>query len=212
MSKPVVLLDCDGVLADTVDLIIRRAKLNKLPSDFTDWDLGTCLTAEEQLEVRRVMRLRGFAEDIAWYAQAGRFFTLLREMAEVIVVTSHMPNWRWWLRERLQWFVDGCSSANAFPLEDVCFMDGKHKHRIKADFLIEDHPGTCYRWAEEWYFDAPAGRGLAVLLARDWSFGKEYTGHPGVYIAQDYGAVLDVICPSRDRGRDEKWGPFKCPK
>lgn len=178
-----VLIDCDGVLADFVG---HLKKVCRLYSHVTEWDLDKCLTQEE---LTRIAELRhednGFCKNIPWLPGACTFLDLCVFSYDTYIVTSawNLPGWE---RDRRKWLKGYVGSHK------IIFSPKEAKPLIKGDVLIEDHPGTCYKWLEE------HKEGKAILLDAPWNQEntrtfKEHGPHPRMIRSHTYDDVYDLL-------------------
>lgn len=161
MSKPTVLVDCDGVLADFVGGVCRE--VNKTipervhqfkPKDFTEWDIGRLLPSYWKGIVSRP----GFCYGLEPYPDAKEGMkTLLDSGAKAIVVTSPWTSDSW-ISERIEWLRCHFSIDRT----NIIFADSGHKALIKGDFLIEDNLPTLQDWSRE-------NKGYGYLIDRPWN-------------------------------------------
>lgn len=161
--KPIVLLDCDGVLADFLTPAWRIAchvTNKKLSQESLDrWDVARFfeMTPKEETTFYREVKEPGFHDKIYPYPGVTEAMRLLRELAEVHVLTSpmHGPSWcydRWrWLERHL----------GVKPREVT------HSHRkelVRGDVLVDDKMETVVAWQEA----HPQGK--AFLWAQHYNY------------------------------------------
>ena len=103
---------------------------------------------------------------------------LIRDLREsghdVIAVTSPYHS-STWLEERRAWLL------SEFAGKDILFVSGVRKALVRADFLIEDHPGNAAAWCRM------NPRGRAALVDRPWNGpdAKEWEYHPNMVRLHD---------------------------
>jgi len=181
-----VLLDCDGVLADFIGGLCRDLTVRGYPrteKDITSWELKHSLPAEEQRECLSIMAVPGFCHALAWYEGAREFLAALVHETELHVLTAPFEGSSTWMTERKAWLGAHVSR------DRVHFIDGKWKHIVSGDVLVEDHPGNAAKW-----LDANPG-GIAVLIDRPWNSpsAAEWSMHPRMYRVTSFTEALRII-------------------
>jgi 5'(3')-deoxyribonucleotidase len=133
--KPIFLVDCDNVLADTSSEVIKRIN-SKLGTDFAKadlkkWDIAESLHIDHAL-VCEIFASDSFCKNLKIMPNAKKGINLLRRLGEVICVTSPWytsPSWMFdrhaWLREKLN-----------FQASEI--IQASSKHLIRGDILIDD--------------------------------------------------------------------------
>lgn len=182
----IVLTDCDGVIADFVGGLCRELALRgfvRTPEQIRHWDLRESLPPEEARAAHEIMAAPGFCHALEWYEGAREFLRAAHELAEVHAVTAPYRASPSWMHERLTWL-----SAAVVP-ERVHFVSGKHKHLVRGDVLIEDHPQTAYAWADA------HPRGLAILIDRPWNSpqAKEFWPHSRMVRVRSFEEALETV-------------------
>jgi 5'(3')-deoxyribonucleotidase len=150
----VILLDVDGVLADfhggALRLIHELFGLERTLEDFKNWDYTSVLDDESQKEImRREIVKPGFIANLDPYPGAEECVAQLRDMAEVVCISS--PNHRapTWAQERYEWLRDVLD----FPLQDVILTN--RKDLVPGSILVDDHPKTVIQWQNRWQKPLP---------------------------------------------------------
>lgn len=173
-----ILCDVDGVLADCVGAICKEVE-DLSPDDIKHWELSLSMTRKQHAQAVTAMGRPGFCQGLEWYAGAEEFLWKLQEAAAVYAVTSPF-NSETWERERKLWlktFIHpNCILSVPTPAKTL----------VRGDILIEDHPGTAYRWLQA----NPEGH--AVLIDRPWnqSEAAEYVDHERMHRAHSYRTAL----------------------
>jgi len=161
MSRPLILLDCDGVLADFVGAVCRELELMQLPpkkpEDFTTWNLEETLGAEVFDRVSRAISARNWAKIIHPYEGSGNFVHQLRIIGHVVCVTAPWDS-PTWMESRYKWL----SKCFGFTRQDVFFTS--RKGLLRGDYLIEDSLANVNAWEGD--------DGLGIILDRPWNQGK----------------------------------------
>lgn len=150
MKKPIVLLDCDGVLADFAGRFLHSLwEITGVRHLEEAWDtynpaeaLG--LSKDVEQEVWRRVRSEGWCESLEVLPGAQDAVKRLRKFADVLCLTSPVPRSQFWMPERERWL------AKRFKLrhEEWGFM--KAKEHVRGDVFVEDHPETLHTWRRRW--------------------------------------------------------------
>lgn len=155
--KPVVLLDCDGPLADfsqgALDTIEYLTGWTFTPDVITEFGITSCpfftkVAADVGIEVAELKRR--FWKDvnrIGWCSAllptpgSQDAVKALREVAHVEVVTSPLRTSPTWMAERVDWL----ERFYGFDSDEVHFIT--KKFRVAGDFLVDDKPEHIQEWA-----------------------------------------------------------------
>lgn len=155
--KPIVLMDCDGVLADFMGAVLPM--INDLLGtshrieDVTEFSFADALrlTPEQAADVKRMIgSAPRLADRLQVYPGAKDGVRQLREIAEIHIVTSSWDSNETWEFDRKAWLKRNFE----FGHHDVTFT--AEKHRVHGDVLVDDKTSTCAAWRAVW------GRGIAV--------------------------------------------------
>ena len=144
-GKPIILVDCDDVLADfetpALKLVAELGGPVVKPGERTVWDIGHLLVDEgRQKRFWDVLLAPGWCESLEPYPDALDPFRELSELGEVVVVTTphgHGPTWAF---ERTRWL------KKHFGLEDSHVANVRNKRWIHGDFLADDKPANLRAW------------------------------------------------------------------
>lgn len=162
MNKPVILVDCDGVLADFTaaflqivhDIIGRKHTVYQV----TEWEFRDCITSKE--EDKLLWDHIAVTPGIVANLQPLPFMQgldVLRKYATVKCVTSPSlgPHWMY---ERHKWLM----KVAGFSKRDIIFASDKGP--VRGDFLVDD----AVHNVEEWKAANP--HGTAILLEQPWNW------------------------------------------
>lgn len=195
MTRPLILLDCDGVLADFVTPSLRvihelgGPKLHH--DDVPDYNLGLLLPEGEPRDTfwARVSE-PGWCTELQPYVGAKQLVRELREIGDVVCVTSPMEDGRQWAWERTRWLVEHFG----FDRDDVANMSGKHW--VHADYFADDSPKHVERW-----------------VARQRALRGRGPTSGGCVIARSYNAKTSGGLPRRSFDRFVDWvrDDVRCP-
>ncbi len=182
----IILTDIDGVLADFVGALCEELQargFETTPEDVKHWDLAASLSSDEMRAALEVMTTPGFCHGLEWYEGARQFLAALGTLGEVHALTAPLRSASSWVPERLSWL------ARDLDGDRVHFVSGKHKHMMRGDVLIEDHPKNAIEW-----LDAHP-RGIAILIDRPWNSpdAVEFWPHARMYRAKSYEGALQVL-------------------
>lgn len=144
--KPVVAIDCDGVLADWMGYVIPVANIlfnkNIKQSDLTGWDLYDIIddpTAKTTLY--DYLNQTKMILDMNPYEEALRGMTALKEFADIYVVTSPMMNYPNWILHRNKWL------KTYFGIDKNHVIHTAAKHLVQADVFIDDKSENVVNWS-----------------------------------------------------------------
>lgn len=147
MKKPLCLLDTDGAIADFVgpylDLVYQVTGKRFEREDIHCWDIGAALglTKGQLQEISALVKRPGWCYGLPVLPGAQEGVKLLREAAEVHVVTSPWDG-VYWAGERMAWLQE----RFGFSPKDV--TQTSRKDLVRGDFLVDDRGEHVLRWAE----------------------------------------------------------------
>lgn len=181
-----ILADCDGVFADFIGGVCAGLKAygyNRTPDDIKHWALEASLPDEECRVTYQLMKEPGFCHRLEWYEGAREFMRQLVREGETHVVTAPFRDGSHWMNERIAWL------ASEMPGDRVHFVQGKWKHLLRGNVLVEDHPKT----AHDWLLANPGG--IALLIDRPWNqpSANEYQAHMSMYRVRSFEEALRII-------------------
>lgn len=203
MSRPVVLLDVDGVCAQfspaVVEEINRILGTSHRPEHVRQWDIYTSLDVPPEVtaEVDRHISSPFFCFNLEPYEGAREAVDQIREFADVVAVTTPWDS-ATWMRERELWLVEKLG----FRRQDVVFTHRKWEQY--GDVLIDDKVSTIERWVEQW-------GGEGVIFSQPWNWDDEKrlldasgyltTGMWRVNTLRGAVSLLKIILPEQDEER-----------
>jgi 5'(3')-deoxyribonucleotidase len=164
MSKPLVLLDTDGLIGDfAIEVLAFCNRYGRAPEerlftmdDFTGWDLLECLKLERlQERLDKHMRDTDYCRYMPVLPGAREFVDELRTFADVVVCTSPYSAVENWCSSRVAWLKEHFD----IPKRDVIFA--KRKELVRGDWLIDDKPENVEAFR--------AGPGNAILFSQPWN-------------------------------------------
>lgn len=145
MSKPVVLLDTDGVLADWLTPALAIAeRISGKPytsSQMTTWDLFDLVPREHEEACYAEFCKQGFCSSLKPLPGAIEAVAELQKLSDLHIVTSptHSP---FWYYERVEWLGDHFK----IPRKNVHFSG--RKELIRGDVFVDDAMHHVTRWAD----------------------------------------------------------------
>lgn len=155
MNNIVALIDVDGPLADFHGE--ARTVANKLFNldlrleDFTTWDVTDILPTEEmKCEMRHAISLPGFASRLQPVAGSVEAINNLRELCEVVFLTTPHPVSHTWAKERQDWLKQHFGAA---PDQ---IIQAFRKYHVKGHLFLDDRPKNV----EFWQYYHPDGHSL----------------------------------------------------
>lgn len=183
MKKPIILLDCDGVLADFTDLalqIIEEETGKKFyPIDIPRWDVFESLGFPEIWEAfeKRVSQV-GLCKGIKPYPQSLGAVKKLVEKYEVLIVTAPVDALPW-MYERAHWIEDH------FQISKKKVIFAHAKQFVRGDVLVDDKPDNIIEWA------TANPNGLAVLW--EHSYNRDAVIPGNAIRVSDWTKLLDIL-------------------
>ena len=164
--RPTCLVDVDGVLAD-----FTQAALNTLailsgqrfaPELVTEWEVfdspGLYNAVSWKDEVYMYMKASGGCRAIPVYEGAQEGIRRLKEVANVIIVTSPFTGAPTWTHEREAWLKEH------FGIDNHHVIHAKEKYRIHGDALIDDKASHVEAWEGHWgRYGQPGQKYLGLL-------------------------------------------------
>lgn len=155
-ARPVVLLDCDGPLADFTQAYLDALRIETGAShsaaEVDRWAIAECdffrRLSERHSNLKRRVDAHvikpGFCAGLAVQPGAKAAVELLTELADVYVVTSPWDSSPTWMHERLHWV------HKHFGLPRSRVIQGAAKFLIRGDVFVDDKPSHVREWQEAW--------------------------------------------------------------
>lgn len=178
-TKPRVLLDVDGVLADflTPSLkVIESVTGEPVPPEYlTEWDFMRHYDKETSKKFYDIFKSEGWCFNLEVYPGAVEAVKELRGYADVYFVTSPMHG-RHWAFERTEWL------DKHFGARRDHVVHTNAKYLCVGDVLVDDKPSHII----EWELSHPKGTGLL------WNQPYNKYDVPRMLRAHDWFTVLNV--------------------
>jgi 5'(3')-deoxyribonucleotidase len=149
MRDVVLLLDVDGPLGDfhseARNVANEMFGLNLKLEDFVTWDVTDILPTQEMKDaLNAAIAKPGFASRILPQPGSVEAVRELKQICEVVFVTTPHPHNPTWMRERQEWLHRFYTAAH----DDI--VHAFKKHHVRGDLLVDDRPKTIQKW-EEWH-------------------------------------------------------------
>ena len=152
MSRLVVLLDVDGVIADFVtaymDIVFEVTARRYDPEQQIEYDIVTAceLTDKEHARVRKYTHCTEFCrDDILPYEGAVEGVKRIAEVADVYFVTAPFVDHETWVHDRSLWLKRHFGAKLG---RKVIFTE--HKHLVRGDVFVDDKPSNVLAWHSAW--------------------------------------------------------------
>jgi 5'(3')-deoxyribonucleotidase len=197
--RPTVLLDCDGVIADyhkmALDILYNLTGRRYQTSDVVTWDTFHSIDEPPDVvdEVYQRIKSRGNCEKIEPFAEAKEGIERLKELADIVIVTSPFKGSPTWAHEREVWLKEH------FDIEHV--IHTRRKARVHGDFFIDDKTDHVNEWLAYWVH---SGRDTGVTGIH-WTNGRTSDARTqpldeGARTASDWSDVQEFV-RRRTKGR-----------
>ncbi|MGB1016084.1 MAG: 5' nucleotidase, NT5C type [Nannocystaceae bacterium] len=166
MTRPTVLLDVDGVVADFTAQILRLTHSlfdrRFTPEDVTEWDYKSALglSDKEWRLVSTIIGSKDFAFELPVYPGAISGVQDLAKVADIYFVTSDWRTSPTWVYDRNRWLELRFGRELGKQV-----IHTSHKHLVRGDVFVDDKPSNVAAWASAW----PSG--IPVLWKRPYNDG-----------------------------------------
>ena len=146
--KKTLLIDCDGILADFITpalkLVADITGKRYQHDDITTWEIFESLPEVQHAkdEIYAHMKWKGYCAAIPPYAGAQDGLRRIRELVDVVCVTSPFSGSPTWHSEREQWL------QQHFDIHHHDVIHASKKFRVIGDFFLDDKPEHVEKWAE----------------------------------------------------------------
>lgn len=137
---PVILLDCDDVLADFATPALKLVAELGGPTTRTGWDIGDMLEGVARDRFWETVSAPGWCAGLQPYPWALENVRALQKLGEVVVVTTPLRRCPTWMFERTQW----CKKHFGFEHSHVANIE--NKALVHGDFLADDGVHNLEAW------------------------------------------------------------------
>jgi 5'(3')-deoxyribonucleotidase len=146
----ILLLDCDGVLADFVtgylqvirDTTGRDHRFEEV--DRFDMHDALGLTPSEAAACKRALSSRlAFARWLIPYEDAQVAVRRLQQLSELYIVTAPWSSHPTWTHDREAWL------KQHFDIPSSHVVHTSAKHLVRGDVFVDDRTDACARWRDE---------------------------------------------------------------
>ena len=183
MKRPIVFVDCDGVLADFTQVYldwVRESKYARIPAftkeEITQFDIGKAFGFPDNVwkEFSDWLNKNPHKLDFEVLGDARYALGVLRSFCDVVCVTSPLTGCDLWVPRRNVWL----EKKLGFSKDDI--FHGSRKELLCGHVLVDDKVENVLRWADEnkggmgLLFDQPWNRmrvefPLNAMKVFDWS-------------------------------------------
>jgi 5'(3')-deoxyribonucleotidase len=187
--KPTVLMDCDGVIFDFVTAAVTRVNAitgaQYRPEDVTTWEVFDSIPVEQKIRDAAYGQLKaaGGCASIPVYPEAVDGIRRLREIANIIAVTSPFEGSPTWMHERT------VRLRECFDITEV--IHAVNKERIHGDAFVDDKPSHATRWSQFWQHDGRNPWAVSVLWRTPRTCGEKVS--PGIVSAATWDEVCTIV-------------------
>lgn len=148
-SETIILIDCDGVLANFDKMFIGIVRdvfgIDFDPSGSQEWDYFNHpeVKAIKDQVWKHILGTPGTIYELEKYSYTDDLLAKLREVGHVECVTSIVSGGTY-ADERLMWLIDKAG----FQRDDIHLS--YRKYRIEGDVFIDDKPDNVIKWFDSW--------------------------------------------------------------
>lgn len=186
-SNLTVLVDCDGVLSDCVDTLVRVCNsVNGTSYEVSDaqgqWDVDKALhlDARQSAFLWGGMNLPGVAASMEPIPGAIKgILALMDSHIQVVICTSPMATSPTWAYERAQWIRE--------YIGDIPIISTASKHLCRGDYLVDDRLENVQDWVTK---GPPGARAVWWGQART----DQPKGNPRIDRLADWDALRSLLC------------------
>lgn len=160
MSKPRLILDVDGVLADFATPALEFLNMIGKPKRYdqvSQWDIFEGNKEVENYFKETLASKPGYCYGLKPLPNACNFVAAAKEKYEIAIVTTpyDVP---YWLNERTAWIVD----KFGLPRSSITFTH--KKQHVNGDVMIEDNIDNLVNW-----YSCDPSRRLPLIMDHPWN-------------------------------------------
>lgn len=166
MNKPVIALDCDGVLADWHEhafyILNKLLDSNYSVNDLKEWDIDELLESSSisKNEFWEAINTSNMVAELRPYPKAIEGVKKLQEIADIYVCTSPMIHYPNWIIHRNTWL------KKYFDINPKKIIHTSAKYLVSANIFVDDHPNNVSKWIAR-------QNGIAVLWKHGYNANYE---------------------------------------
>lgn len=169
-----LLIDVDEVLADfqtpAFELLEKHCGRKLAPEDYEVWDMFSLFTPEEKKVVFAEIEKPGFCESLKPKHGAAIAVDKLRDMVDVVAVTSHFRTSPTWVFERDKWL------AQYFAFKGAEIIHTSAKACVVGEYFLDDNPTHVGLWQNEhpagiamlWHIPNTRKLGMDDIRMKSW--------------------------------------------
>ncbi len=197
LLKPVLAIDCDGVLADwmmyVIPIVNNLFNKNITKKDLISWDLYDLLKEKSaKTKLYDYLNTTDMILHLEPFSEALEGIKKLKEIAEIYIVTSPMMNYPNWIIHRNEWL------KKHFKIDKNNIVNTAAKYLIQADIFIDDKPENVVNWAN---YKNNSDFGYPVLWEHDYINVKL---DERVIHTNNWGDIIELV----NRVRNDQEIPF----
>lgn len=186
-GKDILLLDCDGVLANFIEATLRILK-KKDPSihyehhDVHTWDQFDSFPDHIKYrdEVYAELKKSGGCTGIPVYDGAKEGVAKLQELVEIVMLTSPFKGSETWVHEREKWLEEH------FGLSHKKMIHTGLKELVFGDIFVDDKPEHILRWSKR----HPTGH--AIVWHQRYNEDEDLRGNR-IYRVEGWNDLVDLV-------------------
>ncbi len=166
MNKPILALDCDGVLADWHEhafyILNKLLDSNYSVNDLKEWDIDELLenTSVSKNKFWEAINSSTMVQDLNPYSEALMGVAKLKEIADIYICTSPMVHYPNWIIHRNDWL------KKHFDINPKKVIHTSAKYLVSANIFVDDHPNNVQKWIDR-------QNGIAVLWKANYNANHE---------------------------------------
>lgn len=182
-NKPIIALDCDGVLADWHEhafyILNKLLNSNYSVNDLKEWDIDELLEGSSVSKNKfwEAINTSNMVAELNPYPEAISGVEKLQEIADVYVCTSPMINYPNWIIQRNKWL------SKHFDINPKKVIHTSAKYLVSANIFVDDHPNNIQKWIDR-------QNGIAVLWKANYN--SAYEGRNRAIYTNDWN-LLEAI-------------------
>lgn len=183
-KKPVLLFDCDGVLANfssfALSFIESETGIVYQEKDIPSWDIFESLGHGDLWEkFKEICSTKGFCTKISPYSEAISPMRELSKKYEIVIVTAPVESSPTWCYERTNWLKEH------FEIHPKKVIFAHEKSLIQGDVFVDDKVANVVAWNEL------NPKGLAVLWEHPYN--RDFQISDSIIRTSDWNFLFNLI-------------------